>query len=447
MKFNLNIQNLGNIQNADVEIRPFTLIAGKNSSGKSFITKSLYSVLDALNNNYIENELIINIRKIKKNLDLFHSSFSNIVAIDQDFIERFYKNHIDYLEDFFDIYEDFTDTFIDNLILIKKDIEEYLEKRSTLKKFKNKIKFLKFMIEAIETIIQVLKDKRTVIIKGIEKNLNDNFKKNYQITSLNPIVNENSKNKHLQINMDGIGKITIDKESLLDFEFKVDGVEKIQNLSNVVYLDSPVYIKMKKALEKNIFNNILFNKSDRYLNKYPLYIEKLYELLDKKYIDQADFEDIHKEITTIINGELEVNSSGEVEYLQKSGKSIQLSLTAMGITNLGIISLLLKNNIINKGSFLIIDEPEINLHPQWQVELAKLLYKVAQAGANVIIATHSIDIVKTVELLIKEDDEDIIAINKMPFDGEFIDKSKEEKIKDILTDLSTPFYNLYMEGL
>jgi predicted ATP-dependent endonuclease of OLD family len=37
------------------------------------------------------------------------------------------------------------------------------------------------------------------------------------------------------------------------------------------------------------------------------------------------------------------------------------------MTNLGMIQALLKNNVINEGSFVFFDEPETNLHPAWQV--------------------------------------------------------------------------------
>ena len=81
--------------------------------------------------------------------------------------------------------------------------------------------------------------------------------------------------------------------------------------------------------------------------------------------------------------------------------------------------------------------------------LIKILYKVAQAGANIIIATHSIDMIKAVELLIKQDEDakKLISLNKMPYKNNFMNLSQEEKIEEILTDLSSPFYKMYMEGL
>ena len=51
MNFEVKIQNLGKIRDAKIPIAPLTIITGANGSGKSFFTKSLYSILSTLNKN------------------------------------------------------------------------------------------------------------------------------------------------------------------------------------------------------------------------------------------------------------------------------------------------------------------------------------------------------------------------------------------------------------
>jgi len=452
MNFNFELSNLGNIKNATVQIKPFTIIAGENSSGKSFITKSLYSVLDALNKNYVENELLSTIHKIKINFDRFYDTFTHIAQVDKEFIEFFYSVDMILFDNVLSIYDESEHNMKENLprdlMNIKKNIEEYLAKRGSLVKFNNKIKYLKQYIKYIDSLVYILENKKQIIINGIEKNLTDNIKKNYQITSFQNIVNGNQKTKSIKLEMDTIGNISIDKNSALDFSFNLNGIEEIQKLTNIVYLDSPVYTKIRKGLQKQDFSHPFYQK-DRYLKDYPLYVENLYKFIDQKYIDEADFHNLSDEISMLIDGNLVVTKSGDIEYVQKDGVSIALSLTAMGISNIGLIELLLKNNIINKGSFLIIDEPEAHLHPKWQVDLVNILYRVAQAGANVIVATHSIDMIKAVEVILNKDAdaEKLIALNKMPFDKNFIELDDNEKVEEILSDLSSPFYDLYMANL
>lgn len=38
---------------------------------------------------------------------------------------------------------------------------------------------------------------------------------------------------------------------------------------------------------------------------------------------------------------------------------------------------------------LIWDEPEIHLHPKWQVELAEVLIRLTKSGIPIVVSTHS----------------------------------------------------------
>ncbi|HBM1862481.1 TPA: ATP-binding protein, partial [Acinetobacter baumannii] len=130
---------------------------------------------------------------------------------------------------------------------------------------------------------------------------------------------------------------------------------------------------------------------------------------------------------------------------------INLNLTATGVTNLGIIGLLVKKNIIAKGSFVFIDEPEVNLHPAWQKIMVESLYELSKNGINVVIATHSIDMIKYIENIMYElDDEQVkshFAINRLSNDGVSITEklSPKESLLRIKDDLGESFYNMVLE--
>ena len=51
MNFQVRIQNLGKLADATVRVAPLTVLAGPNNTGKTFFSKALYSVLDAVNAN------------------------------------------------------------------------------------------------------------------------------------------------------------------------------------------------------------------------------------------------------------------------------------------------------------------------------------------------------------------------------------------------------------
>ncbi|HFG1870603.1 TPA: hypothetical protein ACGF2D_003386, partial [Vibrio cholerae] len=65
MKFDINVQNIGKVKSAKLKIRPFTVISGANSSGKSFITKTLYSLFNTISQDHLtisSSNIVMNMR-------------------------------------------------------------------------------------------------------------------------------------------------------------------------------------------------------------------------------------------------------------------------------------------------------------------------------------------------------------------------------------------------
>lgn len=70
------------------------------------------------------------------------------------------------------------------------------------------------------------------------------------------------------------------------------------------------------------------------------------------------------------------------------------------VKELAILALFLRHNAVPKD-FLVIDEPEMHLHPDAQVALAEFLAIMANTGLRIIITTHSPYIVDHLINLIK----------------------------------------------
>ena len=67
------------------------------------------------------------------------------------------------------------------------------------------------------------------------------------------------------------------------------------------------------------------------------------------------------------------NGSEILSEIQNIINANCLKTTSSGIKEIGIIELLLKNGKLKENSFLIIDEPESSLHPEWQIKFAEIL--------------------------------------------------------------------------
>ena len=126
-----------------------------------------------------------------------------------------------------------------------------------------------------------------------------------------------------------------------------------------------------------------------------------------------------------------------------------LAVTATGVANLGILALLIERRVLNENSLIFIDEPEAHLHPAWQAVMAEALFELARQGARVVIATHSMDILKWLEVHVKKhpEHEELVALNRFPTDDNDPDEDFEIKMAKIMEDLTKPFSDLYLEGL
>lgn len=457
-KSEFNIANMGNISNATITTRGLTIIAGENSTGKTFITKSLYTVLDSVYKNHFFSEFLNSIFSLENSIEHFYDEIN--IPVKKD--ENFYSNVMYILGKIEEeVLDDLSDCkFKEQRRIINKHkvlfteleniISPYIKDRLSIKKFK-KYKYQLISInDSLANILSIVDNHMDIVINNIAESLEEGFKKNFQITNLNNLI-QHGKTKKLKIQIDRLGSVEIDTDETIQFDFSADGIEEIQNVENIVFFDSPVYIKIRKALQNCRQNRFQISKDEeKYLKGYPQYLDKLYNFIDKEYIDKSEFNLISQEIQGVINGQFNISKGGDIQYVDKDNNIMPLSLTAMGISNIGLIDLLLRNNVINKGSYLIMDEPEVHLHPEWQVVLANILYKIAKQGANIIIATHSLDFLKAFEVLLKNEEEnaeEIIAINKMPFDKEFSKLSEIDKVNTILDDLSRPYNELYLQDI
>ena len=82
------------------------------------------------------------------------------------------------------------------------------------------------------------------------------------------------------------------------------------------------------------------------------------------------------------------DNSSKPSKIQEILKHDCTNLSAAGIKQIGIIEILLQNNSLKENSFLIIDEPESNLHPEWQIKFAQILTILAK-DLNVYIYLNS----------------------------------------------------------
>lgn len=168
----------------------------------------------------------------------------------------------------------------------------------------------------------------------------------------------------------------------------------------VIYLPAEISFEHLKAKEtafefKYSFKNVIDKK---HVNDIPTYISSTIKdsvFKNKELPAQTSIKKVCDEINQIFM-ELEIDAKliGLAENGEKlpvfsnsSGKEFDINGLSSGEKQLFARALTLKMVRAN-NSIILIDEPEISLHPKWQQKIARVYEKIGKNN-QVIIATHS----------------------------------------------------------
>ncbi|MDB9396969.1 AAA family ATPase [Microcystis aeruginosa] len=146
--------------------------------------------------------------------------------------------------------------------------------------------------------------------------------------------------------------------------------------------------------------NILFKRLQEQLPKRsytePMnkVIESLYSLNTKKEINSV-YNSLIEKMSGLMGGEITISSLESIAPIQFSfkfdeSKDLPMYLASSSVNQLTILYLYLKYWAKEKNNFLMIDEPEVNLHPENQIRLMDILVQfVTEHDNRVLITTHS----------------------------------------------------------
>ena len=130
------------------------------------------------------------------------------------------------------------------------------------------------------------------------------------------------------------------------------------------------------------------------------FTRQLEEIVKKEsYISQMNPE-ILNDFEEIIGGKYHVTKDDEL-FFKPNGKQIRLTMdeSSSAVRSLLDIGFYIRH-VAKKNDLLIVDEPELNLHPENQRKVARLFARLANCGINVFITTHSDYMIKEINTLI-----------------------------------------------
>ncbi|MBR9955759.1 ATP-binding protein, partial [Cronobacter sakazakii] len=195
--------------------------------------------------------------------------------------------------------------------------------------------------------------------------------------------------------------ITSERTGISLFQKEIDG-----NRSNIV--DSYMLSKMstRKLLS---FDEIMSQKVAKFSEPINHNINVIRDFSDLKKMKSIlthnglrkagkERNDLIKTLESLTGGRYST-SDGEAIFTVSctDGDKVSMPLSLSSASNKALFLLdIYVRYYMSSDSYLIIDEPELNLHPHNQIKMAELLVRLSNCGVKIIITTHSDYIVKEI---------------------------------------------------
>ena len=93
-----------------------------------------------------------------------------------------------------------------------------------------------------------------------------------------------------------------------------------------------------------------------------------------------------KEINNLIGGDFYVDKKTKQLFFKQNGNKIPAVSVASGIKSFGVLLRLLQNDCVSTSKMLVLDEPEIHLHPEWQIAFCRFIIELVSKG---VVSSHS----------------------------------------------------------
>ena len=364
----LQIQNINKIKDADIALNGLTVIVGENDMGKSTIGRAFFSIIKAVSNmRSLSNESSAN--KASKHIDNLYKHFNRkkIIEGNMDLLPRVKSEMERICQD-----EAERNAFLDHLNAKIEDIDLSPRQKSLLKE---DIVNIRICFDQVNNPAAVLKTELAYLVES---------------EFMGQFCSSKSELTYVMLDTEEEGKLSFKAKDnqVTNVSFSERGFYE-----DITYVESPLYFHLLDSLK----SSVAYREMKRTLGYKPMVPAHVKDFVDKVLIFQnfdtqlSLFEPQSKDFHTadIIHGTFAYDKSSRSIVYQKDGMKIKPINVASGIKSFGALQLLLDGYCISNNRPLIWDEPENHLHPQWQVEFAKVIVQIVNSGIPVMISTHS----------------------------------------------------------
>ena len=362
----LKITNVGKISLAEIEIKGLTIIAGPNATGKSTVSCSLFAMFHSFSkiSDKIKLEKIYAIQKLffssNKHFEFMLTcqlqprELATILAgdVDKNRINKTLHNSNPTFES-----SELVEELSDDILKINSTSEELLHR---------------------EIVSEIFIDEFNSHITNIRSN--------------------NESEIELKIK-DSKNKVVFDSKN------ELVAIEVGKDLSyEVVYIDDPFIINSYNLSQERGQLALYGDISEKVSNHRSSLISQYKNTENLTLVDKANLKErlnvIYKKINDTLGADMALFEDGK-NSVESHFSNDRLSVDSLssGMKTFYLIKRLIDNGSIVQNTTLILDEPEVHLHPDWQVSLAEIIVLLQkEMGLHILINTHSPYFLRAIEV-------------------------------------------------
>ncbi|QLE56181.1 AAA family ATPase [Nostoc sp. TCL26-01] len=371
----IKVKNLGALRQAEFTLGDLTIICGYNNTGKTYATYALFGFLYTWRTLF---PIIINTNKIQQ---LFADG---VIRLDiQEYVQQSEQ-------------------------IVTKACQEYTQQLPKI--FAAQAERFK------ETEFKVILDTRNINFKNkFARTMGSANTEIFSMTksedSTELVITLLVEKENIKIPSEIIERIIADalKDIIFDQLFPRPFIASAERTGAAIFRQELNFARNRLLEEmgqadKNIDPmELLFKDYDDYALPIKTNVEftrKLETIVKKTSFIAENHPDVLADFADIIGGEYTVTHNDELYYVPK-GKRVKLSMdeSSSAVRSLLDIGFYLRHEA-QLGDLLMVDEPELNLHPENQRRVARLFARLVNLGIKVFITTHSDYIIKELNTLI-----------------------------------------------
>lgn len=427
---NIRLKNIGIVRESTIKLDGLTIVTGKNNSGKTTVGKSLYSLIDGVNN--LSNRAKADIKYyINEQLDRVFETlrFFRYVRLEfQEKIGTILKNYPTFSALVQREYRNLQncEEFANALLLELKSFDisvidvidpfvlgRYIHPLAGAEKDWINAKAL--LVDQIQKAINILHQMFVVINKDPELI-------SYARESINQTLNIEFSFQLQPINgCEGVSEIELTEEGAVSFKISIDDNRVVNNGVPVYFgsqykraflIDDPFILDGSTSyhyrprytydFEADYESLINPNRIQSHANKLKTVLRKTTsQTVLEQTLSSDSIANVKAHMDEIIPGTFDFSTNGDF-YIQ-NGKKLSVSNLATGSKMFSIVKLLLEKGELDSSTMLILDEPEAHLHPMWQNRFAEIIVLlVKELNVNILLTTHSPNFVLALDAFMRK---------------------------------------------